>query len=489
VRRLAAGKGGGGGGGAGGDRLASVTFSLPVVEPGPQRVTIRVTPLEGEVSAENNTVTRWVKVVSDKFDVLLVGGAPTWDFRYLRNALSRTASINAQTVLLDEPKARLGVPAEQILTRDVVILCDAPAASLTPDQWEAVRKMVVQRGGSLILMAGQAHLPREYSGDYLSEFLPYRRQPSARGGGGPVGWRVWPGEEPEFRIVPAAGAPVGDVLALDEDAADPQASADRWVTLPPVFRYLGMPELKEGAQAILAERGSGAPVLTRQRLGRGRVFFLGADETWRWRSRVGERDQDRFFRQLVRAAADEPYAATNGYLSFDADRVTVAPGEAVRVRARAIDPTPQQVERGAELEVTRDGAPVRSLPLTPVGDADSGRYEGTVDGLPEGEYVLRLHGPDGSELEYPLHVAESREAEMSRLAPDEDLLRRLASSSAGGAFRSLEQFKDVPTLLALLRERESRTAELRLWSSWYLYAFVVSCLAAEWALRKRFGLS
>jgi hypothetical protein len=415
-----------------------------------------------------------------------VGGSASWDFRYLRNALSRTPSINAETVLLDEDRAHLGLTPEQILARDVVILCDAPARAISPEQWEAIRKVVVERGGSLILMAGQGHLPREYSGEYLSEFLPYRRPSTVRGGAGALGWRVWPGEEPEFRVVPAPGAPTGDVLALDDD---PQVSADRWLTLPPVFRYLGMPELKESVQPILVERGSGAPVLTRQRLGRGRVFFLGIDETWRWRNRVGERDQDRFFRQLVRAAADEPYAASNGYLSLDADRVTVAPGEPVRVRARVIDPSPQHADRGADLDVIRDGATVLSQALNPVGDADRGRYEGTIDGLAEGEYQLRLHGPDGSELEYPLHVAQSREAEMANLAPDEDLLRRLGSSSAGGAVRLLEQFKEVPTLLANLRGRESRVAELRLWNSWYLYAFVVSCLAAEWALRKRFGLS
>ena len=78
---------------------------------------------------------------------------------------------------------------------------------------------------------------------------------------------------------------------------------------------------------------------------------------------------------------------------------------------------------------------------------------------------------------------------MANLAPNEEMLARLGAASSGGAARGLEQFKDVPRLLTLLRERESRTAELRLWSSWYLYAFVVSCLAAEWALRKRFGLS
>lgn len=468
----------------GADHVATATFSLPIVEPGPQRVTISAAVRDDEISPENNTVTRWVKVVSDKFDVLLVGGSASWDFRYLRNALARTPSINAETVLLDGDKATLATSAEQILTKDVVILCDAPASALRPEQWEALRKAVAQRGGSLILMAGQAHLPREYTGDYLSEFLPYRRP--GRGASGAVGWRIWPGEEPEFRVVPAAGAPVGDVLALDEDA---QISADRWISLPPVFRFLGMPDLKEFVQPILVERGSGAPILTRQRLGRGRVFFLGIDETWRWRYRVGERDQDRFFRQLVRAAADEPYAATNGYLSLDADRVTVGPSDPIHVRARVIDPTPQQAGRTAELEVVREGAVVRAQALNSVGDEDSGRYEGTVDPLPVGEYRLRLHGPDGSELEYPLHVVESREAEMSNLAPNEEMLGRLGAASAGGAARGFEQFKDVPHLLKLLRERESRTAELRLWSSWYLYAFVVACLAAEWALRKRFGLS
>jgi hypothetical protein len=479
-----------------GATTATVVFALPVVEPGPQRVTISLPSVEGEISDENNTVTRWVKVVSDKFDALLVGGSASWDFRYLRNALQRTPSISAQAVLLDGENQTLRMPAEQILARDVVILCDMPARGLAPDQWEAVRKMVVQRGGSLLLLAGQAHLPREYTGEYLSEFLPYRRSAAARGGGtGPV-WRVWPGEEPEFRVVPPPNAPMGDVLALADDA---QASADRWIALPPVFRFLALPDLKEVAQPLLVERGTGAPVLTRQRLGRGKVFFLGIDETWRWRNKVGERDQDRFFRQLVRAAADEPYAVSNGSLALDADRVTIAPGESVRVRARVIEPTSpatspsasQSAADGVDVDVVRDDVTIRTTRLAPVGDADSGRYIGTIGDLDEGDYRLRLRAPatdTASELDYPLHVTRSYEAEMANLAPDDTLLRRLASSS-GGQFWTLEQFKELPARLADLREHEPRTAELRLWSSWYLYAFVLACLGGEWALRKRFGLS
>lgn len=458
-------------------------FSVQVNEPGPQKVSIRVAPFEGEISTENNTVTRWVKVLSEKFDVLLVGGSASWDYRYLRNALSRTQWITSQSALLDRDDARLGLSPDQILTQDVIILCDAPAKALSSAQWEAVRKMVVQRGGSVIMMAGQSHLPREYTGEFFSEFLPYRR-PTGRGTA-PV-WRTWPGEEPEYRVVPAPNAPVGDLLSLDDNA---QISADRWIALPPMFRYLALPELKEFAQPLLAERGSGTAVLTRQRLGRGKIFFLGVDETWRWRNKVGERDQDRFFRQLVRAAADEPYAASNSFLALDADRITIEPGEAVQVRARLIDPSSEPADwQGMEVEVVHEDAVVKTQRLTSSGAADSGRYEGSVGGLAEGEYRLRVRGPEGSELDYPLHVEKSYEAEMSNLSPDEMLLKRLASSS-GGQFRTLEQFKELPQRLTTLREREPRTAEFRLWSSWYLYAFVLGCLGAEWALRKRLGLA
>jgi hypothetical protein len=290
-------------------------------------------------------------------------------------------------------------------------------------------------------------------------------------------------------VGPAANLTGADVLPLDDD---PQVSAERWAALPPIFRYLALPELKEVARPLLVERGGNAPVLTRQRLGRGNVFFLGVDETWRWRSRVGERDQDRFFLQLIRAAADEPYAVSDGIISLDADRITIAPGESARVRARLIEPT--WASPGAEpasqldVEVLRGDAVITSHPLTPVGGADSGRFEGAVGELAAGEYTLRLRGPEGSELTYPLHVAANYEAELANLSPDEELLRRLATSS-GGELRTLEQLKDLPARLSAIAEAEPKTAELRLWSSWYLYAFVLACLGAEWSLRKRLGLA
>ena len=75
-------------------------------------------------------------------------------------------------------------------------------------------------------------------------------------------------------------------------------------------------------------------MLTVGRPGVGRVFFLATHETWRWRQQVDEGEQDRFWRQLVRHAAGDPYAVREGALALDVEEAAVAPGKPVRVRAR-----------------------------------------------------------------------------------------------------------------------------------------------------------
>jgi hypothetical protein len=467
-------------------------FSLQLDEPGPTKITFSLKPDRRELTPANNTVHRWVKVLSDRFDVLLVGGTPSWDFRYLKSSLSRTRWVNLRTALLDADDAKLDLSPEQIASQDVIILSDAPAKALSAEQWDAVRRSIAQRGASAILIAGPTHLPREYASTALAEFLPHKRPTSLAQL--PKPWRTWPGEEPEFRFVPAPGLPPADLdlLALADDYSE---SWYRWNGLPPVFRYLPVPEIKEAAQALLVERDTHTPVLTRHRLGRGKVFFLGIDQTWRWRSRSGDKDQERFFRQLVRAAADQPYAVTNEILSLDADQVVIRPGDSVRVRAKIVDPgaetwawsTPAPSTH-IDLEILSGNSVIRTQPLPAVGEPASGRFEAQIWGLDPGQYTLRLRAPFAHGLEYPLHVTPNYEHELQNLAPDPDLLQRLSKSS-GGLFKTLENFDDLPKHLQQSRQLAPRIAQLRLWDSWYLYAVVLSALTAEWALRKRFGLA
>jgi hypothetical protein len=97
---------------------------------------------------------------------------------------------------------------------------------------------------------------------------------------------------------------------------------------------------------------------------------------------------------------------------------------------------------------------------------------------------------DGSvtELTLPLKIERSSEAEMADLSGDRDFLQRLAEAS-GGTCINLDQIDTLPRLVSDARLRQPRTAETALWDSAYLFLFVISCLTAEWALRKRLGLA
>jgi hypothetical protein len=82
----------------------------------------------------------------------------------------------------------------------------------------------------------------------------------------------------------------------------------------------------------------------------------------------------------------------------------------------------------------------------------------------------------------------ANEAEMTDLTGDENSLRRLAESS-GGQFLRLDQLASLPKQLGEIREDVNHPVEIPLWDGAYLYVLVLGCLAAEWGLRKRYGLA
>jgi hypothetical protein len=462
--------------------VAAVEFAVKLEKGGAQRLDVGVEERKGEISAVNNHVSRWVKVLSQKMQVGFYGGWGSWDFQYIRNALSRTPWVALSDAILGQG-ATLPLSPERIEQLDLLILSDVAPEALSDGQWNAVQQLVKDRGGSVMLLAGSAAMPTAYAQRLLlKELLPFPSEVT------PV-WRSWPGEAAYFHLVPGAGARGVDAMKLSDDPAEP-----RWPRLAAVYHYLSIPQLKPNvSRVLLMERDSQAPVLTESRLGLGRVFFFGANETWRWRQNVGERDQDRFWLQLFRYAAEAPYAAQAGGMSLDVDRVALEPGGAVHVRAKVIDgrghPSSAEEQR---VELLAGAKVVRTARLGVVGASGSGRYEGMISELPAGDYELRLVGEGGKKGEtgvsLPLHVARSDEAEMADLSSDYGFLRRLARSS-GGQLLTLEQVGRLPEKLREAGERRSQRAERPLWDSGWLFGFVLACLACEWGLRKRFGLS
>src|SRR5207302_10624599 len=89
---------------------------------------------------------------------------------------------------------------------------------------------------------------------------------------------------------------------------DEATSAQIWQNLPELFWFLEAPR-KKPAALVLAEHptlsGSDGklPIFLYQFVGAGKSMFNAADDTWRWRFRVGDRYFVRFWIQSIRFLA------------------------------------------------------------------------------------------------------------------------------------------------------------------------------------------
>lgn len=82
-----------------------VNFTVPMTESGTVPMTIAIRPLDGDVRPDNDRRTVSVQVSEDKAAVLLVDGEARWEFRYLRNALTRDPQVKVEAVVFHQPEA------------------------------------------------------------------------------------------------------------------------------------------------------------------------------------------------------------------------------------------------------------------------------------------------------------------------------------------------------------------------------------------------
>ena len=470
--------------------FAPIEFELRQLPAGVHRVRVRLPRQPGEATGSNNVAERWVKVLSQRLRIAVIAGSANWDHRFVRDALARARFVKLKEMVI-RPGGVAEISPAEIYSQDLLILNDVAPEALDTGQWEAVRELVRDAGGSLIIIPGFAHPQHEWGENPSSDLLPYPLsiRPS---------WQIWPGESAHYQAALATGEEWLEALRL---GADVEENVRRWDELPGFYRFLSIPQKHPDARLLLVERSTQAPLLTEMRVGLGRAFFLATNETWRWRRRVGDRDHERFWLQLVRHALGEPYTKVGRRLSMDLDHIVIGPDQGVRVRAKlaprdnvapgaAASPLP-----GLDLFIFRNGQYHGSGRLEPIDQGRGGRYAASFSELPAGDYEFSASVPadveEGSDFEeqtMPLRVERGTEQELADVSGDRALLEQIAEAT-GGRCVDLEDVDELPKLIAETRQRQTRVVELPLWDSPYLFLFVLGCFALEWALRKRLGMA
>ena len=499
----------------GGGRARHV-FNQTLREPG--RFVYRVTAeaLPGESTVDDNTRTSdVVKVLSrERIRVLLVSGAPSWDYTLIERLLLREPSVEVscwlQTLDADRPQAgdtpieRLPRTREEMFEYDVVLLFD-PNPQEFDDKWVSILKEFVgDHAGGLLYMAG----PRN-SGYFLfgkqtggiRDLLPVRFDgisdadliPTMASAG-----QSWP-----LRVIPSAIE--HPLLSAEADQGD---VLKRWENLPGVYWSFPASAARPAADVLLEHSdptlaAAGAefrPLLAVGRYGAGPVVWLGYHGSWRWRS-VGRDAEffDKFWIATCRYLTDARSleGRRRGYLQAERPRYEI--GDRVRITAELRDQAYQPLVKDqltARLFVA-DESP-RDITLSPLPD-QPGRYEAVYLARRLGPQTVRLEMPElsggaadgdaGADRESAGRLEANYLVELPRLEAtqnwqNEPLLREIASLS-GGRYLTIDQLDELPDLLAREPERfEVDSPPVPIWDRWWLMALLGTLLAVEWAGRK-----
>ena len=499
---------------------------------------VSVTADGEDAHPENNARPLRMAVSDDRYQVLLVDRVPRWEFRYLRNLFhARDKSVQLQAVLLEpdtitgrtpqdveasprrpfgESEAtRLPSKAEDWKPFDVIILGDIPPAALTAEQWETLRDMVTRQGALLIVIAGPEHMPGGYRGHPLADLLPLElketparvvsdtatdssfhmilsragmKHPVMQLADDPAGSAtIWGGvPSPHWRSRTGVPKPASEVLLFARPALEGLAGAGGAESVNALIERMRMRDQEERDNALVTWNSQG----------RGRVVLLNFDATWRLRYGTGDTHHHKFWGQVLRWGAGPRLRSGNDRLRLGTDQLVYAPGEPMRILARAsADEKTLAALDGLRASVEAPGRDPSPLSLSR-GEFHAGLYEQEFTAPLTGGVVRvvldipeSLRGEDGAaQITTEVLVSEGqRWIELTDLTTDHTRLATIARLS-GGRVVPRESLSDIPTALT---QADPRVREIRsrpIWNHPAVFALLLALLTAEWYLRRRSSL-
>jgi hypothetical protein len=468
---------------------ASVRFSVKLERLGKHRLAARVAPQEGETFEHDNQRAVDVEVVEQATRVLLVAGAPSNEFRILRNFLRRDVRTQLAAWLMsadaDLPQEgnvvlkKLPSTARELFEYDVVILVDPAPEGFPPGFGELIESFVGKHRGGLAYVAGEKYagkLLRAAEMKPLLDVLAVEPDFSAlteEFGRGRFHTKEWP-------LAPSGQALTHPASRL---SAHPDSNRQRWAELPGVYWSLPVRRPKPGATVLLehsdprlASQGVRRPLLAYQFYEGGRSVFMGFDECWRWRS-LSEEIYDQFWMQLVRSLSEGRLQGDRRNLVLT-DRESYPLGEVVRVSALLRDEN-YRPSAAPSVEAEVLGAEGEAARLTLEKDpTQEGWFRGIL--MPSGVGRLRIRV---SGAEKAIHV-ELPDVEYEDPRLDLQTLESIARLS-GGSVIGADGFGALPDRIPDASQRVVKADEPRpLWDSALTLALVVALLTAEWILRK-----
>ncbi|HET9477758.1 MAG TPA: glutamine amidotransferase [Pyrinomonadaceae bacterium] len=483
-----------------GNDTQAINLEITPTTPGLHRYTVEITPLDGELTVENNKQDALVEVIEGPLRLLHVEGEPRWELGKIRESLA----LNEKNVVLvslqrtgenkfyrqgisNQAELATGFPEteEELFSYDGLVVGSVEAGFFSADQLRSIEAFVARRGGGLLALGGRLSFDGgKYKGTTIDDLLPVSLT------GGPVD--DVNSFAPVYRPLLTGAGQTHPITRLYEDRA---ANQKTWNELPPVSVSQTLTNVKPGATVLLEARkvdGSGpsVPLLVQQRYGRGQTLALTASDTWRWRMRMDSKNNahETFWRQMLRYVVSN----TPRQIEVGTAKDVYSVDDTVNIVADLRDKKFMPVgDANATARVTKPSGATVDVPLKFTTLNSANIYTGEFKADELGQHRIELVGTSKSlgQLNANANVLVSDlNREYYSAAQNTDLLKRIAAETGGKYYTTAE----TQSLLDDLTYRQTPYSERvtkDLWDMPVNFMLLVGLLSAEWFLRKREGLA
>jgi hypothetical protein len=446
-----------------------------------------------ETLLDNNRMMAPIAIREEKLKVLVVESYPRWEYRYLRNALSRDPGVEVSCLLFHPGLSKPGggnkdyikaFPAglDELSKFDVVFLGDVGVGDgqLTAEQCRLIKGLVEFQASGLVFMPGIQGRELSVLETELGDLCPVLLDTGQPGG--------WGSRTPNhFELTESGRSSLLTKLADTQDD-----NAEVWEGLPGFQWYAPVLRAKAGGEVLAVHKDASnefgrLPLLVTRTFGAGKVLFMGTDGAWRWRKGVEDKYHYRFWGQVVR------------WMAYQRN---MAKGETMRLYYVPDQPKMNQTLALHANVMERSGEPlhggeVSALIRAPSGKTDRVRFSSAGDewGVFSGGYHATEPGKHevtlsckqtGATLDASFFVQGAAAERIGRPARPE-VLDEIARVTRGKTIDP-GKLEDVVRTLGDLPDPPPSIRRVQLWSHPVVAAGMVTLLAVFWVGRKVIGL-
>lgn len=446
-----------------------------------------------EVQDQNNRLEAPIAIREERLKVLVIESYPRWEYRFLRNALSRDSGVDVSCLLFQPGLDSVGggnadyikeFPdgLDELSKYDVIFLGDVglDEAQLTSEQCRLIKGLVEFQASGLVFLPGWQGRQFSLLDTELGELCPVVLDPSQ-----PSGWGA---RTPEHFALTELGR-----RSLLTKLADVQEeNIEIWQGLPGFQWYAPVVRAKAGSDVLCVHETTSneygrVPLLVTRTFGAGKVLFMGTDGAWRWRKGVEDRYHYRFWGQVVRWMAYQRNMAAGETmrLSYVPDQPKV--DRALTLRAAVMDSGGEPLRSGeVTARITGPSGKADVVRLGPEGE-EWGVFTGRFEPGEPGQHSLTLYSQQtGATLDTSFFVQGTSVEPVGKPARPE-VLEELARVS-GGSVVALDDPEVILQSLAALPEPPPSVRRIPLWSHPAVCFGIIGMAGLFWAGRKAVGL-